>query len=78
MTIIMILHIRSKYTAVGRKEIVMFFYLYAFISLLAMFLDSGVIPTDNVTYPARSIPISIFLLNLPIAKSGSRLYIRDW
>lgn len=56
MTIIMILHIRSKYTAVGRKEIVMFFYLYAFISLLAMFLDSGVIPTDNVTYPARSIP----------------------
>ena len=55
MTIIMILHIRSKYTAVGRKEIVMFFYLYAFISLLAMFLDSGVIPTDNVTYPVRSI-----------------------
>jgi len=51
MTIIMILHIRSKYTAVGRKEIVMFFYLYAIISLLAMFLDSGVIPTDNVTYP---------------------------
>ena len=51
MTGIMILHIRSKYTAVGRKEIVMFFYLYAVISLLAMFLDSGVIPTDSVTYP---------------------------
>jgi Chitin synthase export chaperone len=55
MTAIMILHIRSKYTAVGRKEIIMFFWLYATISLLAMFLDSGVIPTSNVTYPVRSI-----------------------
>lgn len=51
MTIIMILHIRSKYTAVGRKEIVMFFYMYAVIELLAMFLDSGIIPTGNSTYP---------------------------
>lgn len=51
MTIIMILHIRSKYTAVGRKEIVMFFYLYAIIELLAIFLDSGIIPTSNNTYP---------------------------
>jgi len=51
MTIIMILHIRSKYTAVGRKEIVTFFYLYAFIELLAFFLDSGVIPSAHVSYP---------------------------
>jgi len=51
MTAIMILHIRSKYTAVGRKEIVMFFWMYAAISLLAMLLDSGVIPTANVAYP---------------------------
>lgn len=51
MTIIMILHIRSKYTAVGRKEIVMFFYMYALIELLALFLDSGVIPTANGSYP---------------------------
>ncbi|PPQ70635.1 hypothetical protein CVT24_000678 [Panaeolus cyanescens] len=51
MTAIMILHIRSKYTAVGRKEIVMFFWMYAAISLLAMFLDSGVIPTANKAYP---------------------------
>ncbi|KAJ7081300.1 chitin synthase III catalytic subunit-domain-containing protein [Mycena belliarum] len=50
MTIIMILHIRSKYTAVGRKEIVTFFYMYAFIELLAIFLDSGIIPTSNVVY----------------------------
>ncbi|TFK28441.1 chitin synthase export chaperone [Coprinopsis marcescibilis] len=51
MTAIMILHIRSKYTAVGRKEIVMFFWMYAIIELLAMFLDSGIIPTANVSYP---------------------------
>ncbi|KAF5339301.1 hypothetical protein D9611_009833 [Ephemerocybe angulata] len=51
MTIIMILHIRSKYTAVGRKEIVMFFWMYLVIELLAMFLDSGIIPTSNPAYP---------------------------
>ncbi|KAI0662349.1 chitin synthase III catalytic subunit [Cubamyces menziesii] len=51
MTGIMIFHIRSKYTAVGRKEILMFFYLYAIIELLAFFLDSGIIPTANVSYP---------------------------
>ncbi|KAF9560293.1 hypothetical protein CPC08DRAFT_480032 [Agrocybe pediades] len=51
MTAIMILHIRSKYTAVGRKEIVMFFWMYMVIEFLAMFLDSGVIPTANAAYP---------------------------
>ncbi|KAI0638913.1 chitin synthase III catalytic subunit [Trametes polyzona] len=51
MTGIMIFHIRSKYTAVGRKEILMFFYLYAIIELLAFFLDSAIIPTANVSYP---------------------------
>lgn len=51
MTGIMIYHIRSKYTAVGRKEIVMFFWLYAIIELLAIFLDSGIIPTANDVYP---------------------------
>ncbi|KAG8837729.1 Chitin synthase, class 7 [Serendipita sp. 400] len=51
MTAIMIFHIRSKYTAVGRKEIVTFFYLYAIIEALAIFLDSGIIPTSNQVYP---------------------------
>lgn len=51
MTIIMIIHIRAKYTAVGRKEIVMFFYMYFVIELLAIFLDSGVIPTASNVYP---------------------------
>jgi len=77
----MILHIRSKYTAVGRKEIVMFFWLYALISLLAMFLDSGVIPTANVSYPVRSISFWFWgyklILHLSL-QSGLRLHIRDW
>ena len=42
----------------GRKEIVMFFYMYAFIELLAFFLDSGVIPSAHVSYPVRNLVIS--------------------
>lgn len=57
MTAIMILHIRSKYTAVGRKEIVMFFWMYMVIEFLALFLDSGVIPTANSVYPVRILLI---------------------
>lgn len=49
MTAIMILHIRSKYTAVGRKEIVMFFWMHPIIELLANFLDSAIIPTGRHT-----------------------------
>ena len=37
--------------ALGRKEIVMFFYLYAIIELIAFFLDSNIIPTSNGSYP---------------------------
>ncbi|KIM52140.1 hypothetical protein SCLCIDRAFT_1224018 [Scleroderma citrinum Foug A] len=51
MTAIMIYHIRCKYTAVGRKEIVTFFWMYMLIELLAIFLDSGIIPTANTSYP---------------------------
>jgi hypothetical protein len=35
----------------GRKEIVMFFYLYAIIELLAFLLDSNIVPTANASYP---------------------------
>lgn len=37
----------------GRKEIVTFFWLYMVIELLAIFLDSGIIPTANAAYPVR-------------------------
>jgi len=51
MVIIMVLHVRSKYTAVGRKEILVFFYLYFVVELIAIFLDSSIIPTSSSVYP---------------------------
>ncbi|CAJ0628869.1 2522_t:CDS:2 [Entrophospora sp. SA101] len=51
MTSIMIYHIKSKYTAVGRKEIVMFFYLYMMVTFLEFLLVSGIIATASPTYP---------------------------
>jgi hypothetical protein len=53
MTAIMLFHVSSKYTAIGRKEIVMFFYIYMFASILAFFLDSTVIPTSSEVYAVR-------------------------
>lgn len=54
MTMIMIYHIRSKYTAVGRQEIVMFFYMYMLSTLLDMLLVTGIIPTSSVVYPVST------------------------
>ncbi|ADV25075.1 chitin synthase export chaperone [Cryptococcus gattii E566] len=51
MATIMLLHVRSKYTAVGRKEIMLFFYMYMWVELFAIFLDSSIIPTANKVYP---------------------------
>ncbi|CAG8504366.1 340_t:CDS:2 [Paraglomus occultum] len=50
MTTIMIIHIKSKYTAVGRKEIVMFFYSYMLLTFLEFLLVSGIIPTASNAY----------------------------
>jgi hypothetical protein len=75
MTAIMIYHIRSKYTAVGRKEIVMFFWMYMVIELLAMFLDSGIIPTANVSYPVSCRVISSHDL-IPNVRSGLLRFIQ--
>ncbi|KAK2813397.1 Chitin synthase, class 7 [Emmonsiellopsis sp. PD_5] len=51
MTVIMVIHVRSKFTAVGRKEITMFFYLYMALTMCSLVLDSGVIPPGNVVFP---------------------------
>ena len=37
----------------GRKEIIMFFYMYALAELLAIFLDAAIIPTSSNVYPVR-------------------------
>lgn len=60
----------------GRKEILMFFYLYAIIELLAIFLDSGIIPTANVSYPVRILSPNTLHSPSPTAhtRSGSQQY----
>jgi hypothetical protein len=51
MNIIMIAHVRTKYTAVGRKEILMFFYLYFLVVLLEIALLTGWMPVSSAAYP---------------------------
>ncbi|CAO3636237.1 unnamed protein product [Cunninghamella blakesleeana] len=51
MAIVMIYHIKTKYTAVGRKEITMFFQLYLVSVLLDMLLVTSIIPTASSLYP---------------------------
>jgi hypothetical protein len=47
MTAIMIFHVRSKFTAVGRKEILTFFYLYLLLTIVSLVLDAGVLPATK-------------------------------
>ncbi|CAH0015755.1 unnamed protein product [Clonostachys rhizophaga] len=51
MTIVMILHIRSKFTAVGRQEILTFFYLYMLLCFISLVVDAGVVPPGSDPYP---------------------------
>lgn len=52
MTAIMIFHVRSKFTAVGRREILTFFYIYILLSVVSLVLDAGVIQaTTQTAYP---------------------------
>lgn len=52
MTAIMIFHVRSKFTAVGRKEILTFFYIYSLLTIISLVLDAGVLQATNQSaYP---------------------------
>ncbi|KAJ3302205.1 Chitin synthase, class 7 [Kappamyces sp. JEL0829] len=51
MTVIMIAHVRFKYTAVGRKEILLFFYLYVALTVVEFLTISGIIPLSSSVYP---------------------------
>ncbi|KAK5994434.1 Chitin synthase export chaperone [Cladobotryum mycophilum] len=51
MTVIMILHVRSKFTAVGRKEILSFFYLYMLLTFISLIVDAGVVPPGSAPFP---------------------------
>ncbi|RYO64787.1 Chitin synthase export chaperone [Alternaria arborescens] len=51
MTVVMIIHVRSKFTAVGRKEITSFFYIYLFLTIISLVLDAGVAAPGSAAYP---------------------------
>ncbi|PSR81100.1 chitin synthase export chaperone [Coniella lustricola] len=51
MTVIMILHVRGKFTAVGRKEIINFFYIYMLLTFFSLIVDAGVSPPGSTSYP---------------------------
>ncbi|OJJ81042.1 chitin synthase export chaperone [Aspergillus glaucus CBS 516.65] len=51
MTVIMILHVRSKFTAVGRKEIITFFYIYMALTIVSLIVDAGVVPPRSGPFP---------------------------
>ncbi|KHO01211.1 Chitin synthase export chaperone [Metarhizium album ARSEF 1941] len=51
MTIVMILHVRSKFTAVGRKEILSFFYIYMLLTFISLVVDAGVVPPASGPFP---------------------------
>lgn len=63
MTLIMIRHIKRKYTAVGRKEIVLFFYMYAVCMILDLLLVSNFVPVGTNAY---NVSISILLISTNI------------
>lgn len=50
MTTIMIYHIKVKYMAVGRKEVVTLFYFYLLTILVDTFLYTGLIPMGSPVY----------------------------
>ena len=51
MTIVMILHVRGKFTAVGRREILSFFYIYMLLTFVSLIVDAGVVPPVSGPYP---------------------------
>lgn len=48
---IIIFNIRTKYTAIGRREILDFFGLFMVLLALSLVIDSGVVPPGSGAYP---------------------------
>ncbi|AOA60491.1 Chs7p [Komagataella phaffii] len=47
---IIVFHVRSKYTAIGRIEMLFFFYLYIANTIASLVVDAGVSPPSSATY----------------------------
>lgn len=98
MAAIMIYHIRSKYTAVGkkkkrnigivkkdidvllgRKEIVMFFYLFMLTTFFEMLLIPNIVPSSSPAYPVKSKKKGRHkTIDLPDIYSGLLLFISGY
>ena len=72
MTGIMISHVKFKYTAVGRKEIILFFYLYATVTILEFLTISGIVPLASSVYQyfAAAHTASVTCLFFTLAFNG--------
>lgn len=51
MGLIMIINVRAKYTAIGRSEMLSFFYLYIGLVISSLVVDCGVLPPAAASYP---------------------------
>lgn len=49
--LVMIFNVRSKYTAIGRSEMLTFFYLYMGLVIASLVVDCGVSPPALASYP---------------------------
>lgn len=50
ITLIIILNVWSKYMAIGRREMLSFFYYYMGLTILSLVVDAGVCPPGAPTY----------------------------
>ena len=87
MTVIMIIHVRSKFTAVGRKEITTFFYIYFVLTIFSLVLDAGVVPPGSNALPwfaaaqiglASALCLSLFIngfLGFQVYEDGTTLSV---
>lgn len=50
IALIIIFNIRAKYTAIGRKEMLVFFYLFIGLIVSTLVVDCGVAPPSSTTY----------------------------
>jgi Chitin synthase export chaperone len=79
MTCIMISSIKFKYTAVGRKEISLFFYIYASILVTEILLITGIIPLSSQIYLYGTALHTSLVVNgfvpFQIIEDGTRLSV---
>lgn len=75
MTMIMIYNVKRKYIAVGRKEIVIFFYFYMLSLIVDMLLGTNIIGTTSFVYPVRKYARYLLVSCCPLCGVGLRMFL---